>query len=297
MRLIRRGKVKEVYELDDETLEFHFSNRVSVFDKVIPSEIPHKGESLCRTSTHWFKVAEDMGIKTHFKGLPSGNRMHVRRFQIHERLKPDSKSCMVPLEFIARHYVAGSFYDRLKSGEVDPKSLGFSGNENLYGKKLPEPFFEVTTKFEKFDRQLDLKEALEISGLSKAEFGEIEETVMRLDDRIGNEVKKRGLIHVDGKKEFGLDADRGIVVVDTFGTADEDRFWDLKSYEDGGCLELSKEFVRQHYRNTKYHEELMSARDKGLEEPDIPPLSEEMVKEVSNLYIEMFERITGEVFR
>jgi phosphoribosylaminoimidazole-succinocarboxamide synthase len=223
--------------------------------------------------------------------------MRVRRFQIFERLKPDSKGCMVPLEFILRHYVAGSFYDRLRNGEVDPKSLGFDSNENLYGKKLPQPFFEVTTKFEKFDRQLDLNEALEISGLSKDEYREIEETVLRLDERIGSEVKKRGLIHVDGKKEFGLDEERGIVVVDTFGTADEDRFWDLKSYEDGGCLELSKEFVRQHYRNIKYHDELMRARDEGREEPDIPPLSEDMVKEVSNLYIEMFERITGKVFR
>jgi len=297
MKLLRRGKVKDVYELDDETLEFHFSDRISVFDQIVPTEIPRKGESLCRTSTFWFKVAEELGIKNHFIDLPAGNRMRVKKLQISKKTNRESTNCVIPLEFICRHYVAGSFYDRIKDGELDPKDLGFSKDEDLYGKKLPQPFLEVTTKFEEFDRNIDLEEAMEISGLTKDEFKEIEDIILRLDDRIGKGVEKRGLIHVDGKKEFGLDEERNIMIVDTFGTADEDRFWDLKKYEEGKCVELSKEFVRQYYKNIKHYDELTAARKKGLKEPDIPPLPDKMVNEVDNLYVSLFERITGERFR
>src|SRR5437867_9053299 len=110
------------------------------------------------------------------------------------------------------------------------------------------------------------------------------------------EVRKRGLIHVDGKKEFAMDDERRLMLVDTFGTADEDRFWDLESYEAGKQVELSKEFVRQHYRQTGYHEALMTAREKGLPEPPIPPLPDAVVREVSALYVSLFERLTGERF-
>ena len=69
MKLLVKGKVKEVYELDDEKLRFKFTDQISVFDKVIPSMIPRKGESLCRTSAHWFTIASDMGISSHFISL------------------------------------------------------------------------------------------------------------------------------------------------------------------------------------------------------------------------------------
>ncbi|MCK5547699.1 MAG: phosphoribosylaminoimidazolesuccinocarboxamide synthase [Thermoplasmata archaeon] len=296
MRVLRRGKVKDVYEVDDETLEFLFSDRISVFDKIIPSEIPNKGETLCRTSAYWFKAMESMGVKSHFLDLSAGNRMRVKRLQILDKPDGDSRNCMIPLEFVSRNYVAGSLLDRLKSGVVDPKVVGLTKDKVAYGQELPRPFVEVTTKFEEFDRPLDIEEALEISGLTGDEFKEVEEIVLRVDDRINSEVRKRGLIHVDGKKEFGLDNDRNIMMVDSFGTADEDRFWDLGRFEEGECVELSKEFVRQYYRNIKYYDEITLARREGLKEPDIPPLPDETVKEVSNLYVDMFEKITGEVF-
>ncbi len=143
------------------------------------------------------------------------------------------------------------------------------------------------------DRLLTTEEALDIAGLTKEEFHAIWDMVLKLDDRMQREVRKRGLLHVDGKKEFAMDADRRPMVVDTFGTADEDRFWDGDQYEMGRMVELSKEFVRQHYRNSGYHEALYGARDRGEPEPDIPALPEEMVRKVSDLYVSLFERITG----
>ena len=86
------------------------------------------------------------------------------------------------------------------------------------------------------------------------------------------------------------------MIIDTFGTLDEDRWWDAAAYEAGRIEELSKEMVRQHYRSTGYHAELMEAREKGLPEPDIPALPQEIIDQVAKLYADMYERITGEKF-
>ena len=117
-----------------------------------------------------------------------------------------------------------------------------------------------------------------------------------MDDIIAVEAAKRNLIHVDGKKEFGYDENRKLMVLDTFGTLDEDRWWDAAEFAKGNIVELSKEFVRQYYRETGYHAKLMKARDAGEKEPDIPALPQDIVDRVSKLYVEMYERITGEKF-
>jgi phosphoribosylaminoimidazole-succinocarboxamide synthase len=300
MKLLRKGKVKEVYEVSEGELEFLFTDNISVFDKIIPSQIPHKGETLCRTSAFWFRQASSMGIHNHFLKVLDGNRMRVRRVEVirdYSRITPETRNYLIPMEWVARYYVAGSLYDRLKDGKVEPKELGFpSGHKVEYGERLPEPYLEVTTKLEKVDRLLSKEEALDISGLTAEEFDEIWDIVLRLDERIEEEVRKRNLVHVDGKKEFAMDGERSIMLVDTFGTADEDRFWDGDQYQMGRFVELSKEFVRQHYRNIGYFDELYEARREGRPEPDIPPLPEEMVRKVSDLYVSLYERITGESF-
>ncbi len=301
MKLLRKGKVKEVYEVSDTELEFLFTDQISVFDKVIPSHVPYKGETLCRTSAHWLQMAEDLGVKTHFHRVVDGNRMRVRRVQViadYAKLGPQTRNYLLPIEVIARYYVAGSLYDRIREGRIAPESLWFPrGRMPEYGDPLPQPFLETTTKLERVDREITGDEAIRISGLTKAEFDDLLETVLRIDERLNDEVRKRGLIHVDGKKEFAMDGDRNLMLVDTFGTADEDRFWDLAGYERGEFIELSKEFVRQYYRKTGYHERLMEARKAGHLEPNIPPLPDNVLKEVGDLYISLFERLTGQRFR
>jgi len=291
MELIRKGKVKEVYASSENELLFIFTDNISVFDKVIPSKIPDKGASLARTSAHWFEIANNMGIKTHFIRLEEMNKIWVKRFSIVNKGDINKKSFLIPLEFITRYYVAGSMFDRLKSGKIGKEELGIKNIR--YGEKLPQPYFEITTKFEDHDRNIDFKEAMEIGGMNKKELDEIRELILKIDERINRDVLLRGLIHVDGKKEWALDSERNPVLVDTFGTADEDRFWDSKEYENGNFIELSKEFVRKHYRDIGYYDKLMEAREKGLKEPEIPPLPEEMIKKTSILYREMYEKITG----
>lgn len=302
MKLYKVGKVKEVYEIETEPdiLEFRFTDKISVFDKVIPSIIPHKGESLCRTSSYWFETAVKLGYNTHFLKKTGPNSMQVRRVSIindYDKIDSRTRNYLIPLEFISRYYLAGSLYNRVKKGKVKLQSLGFpAGTEAEYGMPLAEPFFEMTTKLEETDRLLTDDEAVSIAGLTDDEYREIRETVFRLDERLNEDARKHGLIHVDGKKEFGFNENRELMLIDTFGTADEDRFWDAERFEAGEHVELSKEYVRQYYQDLGYYDKLERARADNAEEPDIPPLPETEISKVSQLYIDLFEKITGEKF-
>ncbi len=294
-----KGKVKEAYDLGDR-LEFQFTDNISVFDKVIPSLIPYKGETLCREGVYWFSRAEKMGIKTHFLEYVPPKGMLVKKVDIiqPENITRQSKRYLIPLEFICRWYVAGSLYDRINNGEVKAEALGFSpGHKVIYGEPLPEPFIEVSTKLEKTDRLLGKAEALAISGLQPSEFDDAREIVLQIDDDIRKNVERRGLIHVDGKKELAFDEDRNIMIVDVYGTADEDRFWDKAKYDDGEFVDLSKEYVRQYYRKTGYKDQLYAARASGKAEPPIPALPEDVVDRTSQIYLKLFEMITGEKFK
>ncbi len=300
MQKIMTGKVKEVYAVDDDTLEFAYTDHISVFDKIIPSMVPHKGETLCRTAKFWFGILNKNGIRNHFLSEPSKDRMDVERVQVirdYSKINNTTTNYLIPLEVICRYYAAGSLLDRLKNGKVKPEDLGFEpGHEVKRGEKLPKPFVECTTKLEATDMNLTDEEAKKMAGLTDAEYQTIVDTVLRIDAIMADEVAKRGLIHVDGKKEFGYDKQRKLMVVDSFGTLDEDRWWDAEEYAKGNIVELSKEFVRQYYRETGYHKALYDAREKGLPEPDIPALPQEIIDRVSRLYVDMYERITGEKF-
>jgi phosphoribosylaminoimidazole-succinocarboxamide synthase len=299
-KFLRRGKVKEVYEVSPTELEFRFTNDISVFDKHIPTEIPFKGETLSRTAAHWFGRCDRLGVRHHFLGLAGPTAMRVRRVRVVPRprsLGASPRGYLVPLEVIVRYYVAGSMWDRIRAGKLPASELGFpAGKTVAYADALPEPHFEVTTKLEPVDRLLTIPEALELAAIDRRQLDEIRETVLKVDRAMQEEVGPRGLLHVDGKKEFAIDGDGALMVVDTFGTADEDRFWDKDAFVRGRQVDFSKEFVRQHYRQSGYYERLVQAREQHAPEPPIPPLPPLLVDEVSRLYTTVFERLTGEPF-
>ena len=149
MKHLMTGKVKEVYEVDDDTLEFAYTDNISVFDKIIPSKIPHKGETLCRTAKYWFGKLNEAGINNHYISEPSKDRMRVKRVQVirdYSKIDGTTTNYLIPLEVICRYYAAGSLLDRLKSGKVKPEDLGFpAGHEVKRGEKLPRPFVECTS--------------------------------------------------------------------------------------------------------------------------------------------------------
>ena len=154
----------------------------------------------------------------------------------------------------------------------------------------------MTTKFEAYDRLIDRKEALEIANITGEELDSLIDVVLKVDALIETEGLKRGLIHVDGKKEFALGPGRVPVLVDSFGTLDEDRWWDAEEYAKGNIVQLSKEFVRQHYVSTGHQEELRLAREAGTTDPPIPALPQQVIDDTAELYASMFERITGTDF-
>ena len=119
-KLVRSGKVKDVYEVDENELEFIFSDRISVFDKIIPSKIPYKGETLARTSAYWFDLIRQKGIASDFIKLTSPNTMRVKRVDVirdYSKINTNTKNYLIPLEVIIRYFVYGSLFGQSETGE------------------------------------------------------------------------------------------------------------------------------------------------------------------------------------
>ena len=171
--LLYKGKVKEVWSTESsDVIEFRYTNQISVFDQIIPSLIPNKGESLNRTSAHWFNLVEKEGIcETHVIEVNAPDRILARKFEVIREpgaISREKENVFVPLEVICRHYLAGSGWRRYERGDAPAEEFGFEPGTILHeGIKLPNPYLEVSTKFEKFDRLLDREEALSISNLSE----------------------------------------------------------------------------------------------------------------------------------
>jgi phosphoribosylaminoimidazole-succinocarboxamide synthase len=236
--------------------------------------------------------------KTHVIEMNAPDRVLARRFDVIREpgaISKDAENFFVPLEVICRHYLAGTAWRRYQRGEASAEQFGFDSGDVLHeGARLPEPFLEVSTKFEKFDRNLGRGEALEISNLDPGELDAILEIVLEVDSVIERETSKRGLIHVDGKKEFALGSGREPILIDSFGTLDEDRWWDAEAYEEGEIVQLSKEAVRKHYIETGHHAALYEARQSNTDEPPIPALPDSIIESTAELYASMFQRLTGE---
>ena len=286
---IYRGSVKDVYRIDANRLEFAFSDRISIFDVVMPDDVPGKGEALCDMACHWFKVVDGLGIDHHFIERSGPRSMVVKPVTIirdASKLVDGRTNHLVPLEFIARHYVAGMLFDRVEAGKISPEQLGFKPGEPVpYGAKLPRPHFEMSTKLEPVDRFVTYDEALVISKLGRDGIRRIQDICLKIDATMGRLLEPTNLIHVDGKKEFGYDTDGALMLVDVFGTADEDRYWERAAYtRSGECVELSKEKVRQHYRAIGYKDALYEARGSGTEEPPMPPPPKGLLDEMAQVY-------------
>jgi phosphoribosylaminoimidazole-succinocarboxamide synthase len=137
--LIKKGKVKDIYKVDDKTLAFVFTDRVSAFDVVLPSTIPLKGKVLLKFAVFWFNFLK---FPNHMIGYEEPNILYVKKLN------------MIPLEFIVRGYIYGSLYERLLKKEI---SLD---EETILAKKLKKPFFETTTKYEEKDVPISKEEVL-----------------------------------------------------------------------------------------------------------------------------------------
>lgn len=270
-RFIRSGKVKDIYELDADNLLFHFTDRVSAFDVILPSTIPRKGEVLCKLSAFWF---ETLGVPNHMVSVEGPSMMVVR------------KMSMIPVECVVRGYIYGSLYDRLVKGEV---SLPV---ERVLAAKLPAPYFDPTTKSEVKDEPITADEIVREGRMSRSELEEVRSSTVSIYERMSERARDSGFILADLKLEFGR-RDGKVVLGDSIGP-DEFRMWPAIKYAPGRSQEsYDKQPVRDWLTEAGYKEKLDEARKAGAQRPPPPSLPEDLVSLVSQRYVHIYEALTG----
>jgi phosphoribosylaminoimidazole-succinocarboxamide synthase len=274
-RFVRSGKVKDIYDLDAKHLLFHFTDRVSAFDVILPSFIPRKGEVLCRLGAYWF---ETLGVRNHMVRLEGSDKMVVRKLQ------------MFPVESVVRGYLYGSLYERTRAGDVS----------NLPTKemaaKLPEPYFDPTTKSDTKDVPISPAEILEQKRMRAAELEEVRNVSISIYLKLSAAAKKAGFILADVKLEFGKDEQGEVVLGDSIGP-DEFRLWPAESYKAGKAQEsFDKQVIRDWLISVGYKKSLDDSRKTGSKPPTPPKLPASLVSEVSGRYVSAYERLTGRKF-
>jgi len=264
---VASGKVRELYELDGQRLLLTASDRISVFDVVLPTEIPDKGRVLTGLSGFWFSRTKSI-VPNHLLTIrDDGRTMECR------------KLLMLPIECVVRGYLSGSGWKSyLDSGEVCGIPLPDGLRES---DRLPEPIFTPTTKAaEGHDEPLTEEQAAALVGDER--FAELKRISIELYTTAAEALLEKGIIIADTKFELGLADDGTVVLGDEVFTPDSSRFWPADEYEPGGPQpSFDKQFVRDY------------AESLGWDKiPPGPELPEEVVAGTRARYIEAFEQIT-----
>src|SRR5436305_5560264 len=213
------GKVRELFELDEERLLLVASDRISTFDVVLPTEIPDKGRVLTGLSGFWFARTREL-VPNHLLGLRAdGRSTECRRLE------------MLPIECVVRGYLAGSGWkDYLASGEVCGHALPAGLAES---QQLPTPIFTPATKAQSgHDENIDRETAAALVGEER--FAEVERVALELYAFASEHARSRGIILTDTKLELGIDDEGTLVLGDEAFTPDSSRFWPADEYRAGG---------------------------------------------------------------
>lgn len=274
MRLLRKGKVKDIYELDNGNILFHFSDRVSAFDVNMATPIPRKGEVLCRFGQFWFDTLQ---TPHHMVRIVEKDKMEVKKLK------------MVPVECVVRGYFYGSFVDRYK-GHLG-KGLPLDFKPILAG-KLPRPIFDPTTKSEEHDTPITRQQAIFSGILSEKDFDYLEETSISLYEKMSKIVERAGFIIADVKFEFGRNEQGDIVLGDSLGP-DEYRLWLKTDHQPGKVQEsYDKQLLRDWLAKIGFKDKVDSLAKEG-KKPESPEVAPEVANELSRRYILAYERISG----
>jgi phosphoribosylaminoimidazole-succinocarboxamide synthase len=272
LKFLRSGKVKDIYELGDGNILFHFSDRVSAFDVKFPTPIPRKGEILCRFAEFWFKK---LSTKNHYIRTEGKDKIVVKKMR------------MVPIECVVRGYFYGSLVQRWKDGQVHmPDDF-----TPLLAAKLPTPIFDPTTKSETHDVPISKQDALEKNLVSKNEYEWLEHTSIEIYNQMFQAADVAGFVLADLKLEFGKIGDE-IVLGDSIGP-DEYRLWPKESYQVGQIQEsFDKQLLRDWLAANGYQKKFEDDRSAG-KELVAPQLSDKLCLELSSRYVTAYEKITG----
>ena len=274
-RFVRSGKVKDIYEYDEGHLLFHYTDRVSAFDVILPTSVPRKGEVLCRLGAHFF---ETLGAPHHMVRTEGPDAMVVK------------KLTMIPVECVVRGYLYGSLMERLEKGEVELPV------EKVLASKLPRPYFDPTTKSEVKDEPITEGEIVAQGRMTAEELAEVEARTFEIYDKLSGRASASGYILADLKLEFGRDPDGRILLADSIGP-DEFRMWPAATYSPGRTQEsYDKQPIRDWLISEGYKSRLDSARKSRSPTPPPPPLPAWLVEETARRYALVYETFSGARF-
>ena len=254
MKKIYQGKVRDVYEVDHDHLLIISTDRVSVFDIILPTPIPEKGIILNNVSNFWFKKFNNI-INNHLSGFDV-SKLKISdeeydeiegRFVIAKKLKP------VPIESIVRNYLIGSGYsDYITTGKI----CGIDLPENLkMASKLPNLIFTPSSKAALGDHDVNIsfEEMREIIGDQNSSL--IKEVSLKIFDEASKILESKNIILADTKFEFGTSADGELTIMDEILTSDSSRFWLSDSYEEGiSPVSLDKQFIRDYVKSISWND-------------------------------------------
>lgn len=282
MKKISSGKVREIYEVDDDKLMMVVSDRISAFDVILPTPVKDKGKVLNRISEFWFDYVKDIIpnhiITTKFEEFPT----EFQKEEFRDRSMLVRKLKMLPIECIVRGYITGSGWKSYQENGIVcgielPKGLRES-------EKLPEPIFTPSTKAaEGHDINISFEETCNIIGKDLAE--KVKEKTIEIYKKCSEYARTKGIIIADTKFEFGLDENGELVLGDEVLTPDSSRFWPADDYEVGRS---QKSFDKQYMRDW------LKQNHWDAEHPT--PIPEDVIETTRAKYIEAFERITGKKF-
>lgn len=280
LNLMSRGKVRDIYDLGDRLL-IVASDRISAFDYVLPSAIPHKGRVLTALSEFWFGftkgVVRNHLISARVAEFPPAAQEHAETLEGRTMLVHRAER--VDVECVVRGYLSGSAWREYRqSGTVCGERLPSGLRES---EKLPEPLFTPATKADSgHDENISVDRMAELVGAGVTHA--LKTASIALYSAAADYALARGIIIADTKFEFGY-VDGAPMLIDEALTPDSSRFWPLDGYSPGsGQASFDKQYVRDYLESLNWDKQ-----------PPVPPLSDEVIHGTSRRYLEAYERIVG----
>jgi len=283
LKLLRRGKVRDVYAVDDDSLLIVATDRISAFDCILPTPIERKGEVLTALSEFWFEklqhVVANHLIESDVERMPPAVQRHARTLAGRAMLVRRAE--VFPVECVVRGYLVGSGWkDYRRTGSVCGHKLPEGLVESA---KLPEPIFTPSTKAEQgHDENITEDQVREMIGDEKTAL--LRDTSLRLYSEAHEYASQRGIIIADTKFEFGLDKNGELLLVDEVLTPDSSRFWPADEYEPGRSQpSFDKQFVRDFLETLDWDKQ-----------PPAPAIPAEIAAATTARYLEAYRLLTGQ---
>lgn len=283
LALIQRGKVRDIYAVGEDRMLIVTTDRLSAFDVVLPTPIPGKGAVLTELSNFWFARMAGT-IPNHLTGIALADVLSdpAERAQVEGRAIVVQKLEPLPVEAIVRGYIIGSGWkDYRNSGTI----CGIALPDGLrQADKLPETIYTPSTKAEMGDHDENIDFAATVALVGEALAAQVRDVSIAIYDQAAAYARERGIIIADTKFEFGLDANRSLVLMDEALTPDSSRFWPAASYAPGTSPEsFDKQFVRDYLEDLGW--------DKT---PPAPALPDDVATRTAEKYREALEALTAQ---